>query len=104
MDLARFDPSQAQPFEGGDRALSSPAVEGTGTTLRILQLDQRGETGRREAPYPVALVIVNGEGQLRVGGQIAEVKAGDAVAVPPNMTYWAWTTSSPMTLALIECK
>jgi quercetin dioxygenase-like cupin family protein len=104
MDLARYDPASAQPFEGGSRALSSSAVETAGMTLRILQLEGRGETGRRQAPYPVALVVVAGEGQLRVGGEIAEVRAGDAVVVPPNTTYWAWTTGGPMTLALMECK
>ncbi len=104
MNLARFDPAEAQPFEGGERALSSAPIEGAGVTLRVLQLEQRGETGRRQAPYPVALVVVAGEGQLRVGGEIAEVKAGDAIAVPANTTYWAWTTSGPMTVALLECK
>ena len=104
MNLARFDPARATPFEGGDRAQSSSGVENNGAAARILQLERRGETGRREAPYPVVVVIVAGEGQVRVGGEIADVAAGDAVVVPPNTMYRVWTTSGPMTVALIECK
>lgn len=102
MNLARFDPDRAQPLEGGKKATASPALEGAGVAMRVIELGKRGETGRRESPHPVILVVVSGEGQVRVSGEIADIKPGDTIAVPSNVMYWAWTTGDSMTLALIE--
>lgn len=43
--------------------------------------------------------ITQGEGRMRIEGEIASVKAGDAIAIPPGRRHKLWNTGSlPLTL------
>jgi mannose-6-phosphate isomerase-like protein (cupin superfamily) len=46
--------------------------------------------------------ITHGTGRMRIGSEIREVKAGDAIAIPPGQKHKLWNTSSE-TLQLLCC-
>jgi mannose-6-phosphate isomerase-like protein (cupin superfamily) len=54
--------------------------------------------GRTEEIY----FITAGRGRMRIEAEVAEVKAGDAVAIPPGKKHKLWNTGSE-TLKLLCC-
>jgi len=43
--------------------------------------------------------ITAGRGRMRIEGEVAEVQAGDAIAIPPGQKHKLWNTGSePLTL------
>ena len=46
--------------------------------------------------------IASGQGQLRIEGEVMEVKAGDAIAIPPGRKHKLWNTG-PAPLTLLCC-
>ena len=46
--------------------------------------------------------ILSGEGRIRIEGELAEVKAGDAIAIPPGHKHKLWNTGR-QTLSLLCC-
>lgn len=46
--------------------------------------------------------ITAGSGRMRIEGETAEVKAGDAIAIPPGRKHKLWNTGDvPLTLLLL---
>jgi len=54
--------------------------------------------GRTEEIY----FITHGTGRIRIEGEMAEVRAGDAIAIPPGRKHKLWNTG-PDTLTLLCC-
>jgi mannose-6-phosphate isomerase-like protein (cupin superfamily) len=55
--------------------------------------------------HPVAeeiYYITHGTGKIRVGGELREVRAGDAIAIPPGQRHKLWNTGGE-TLRLLCC-
>jgi mannose-6-phosphate isomerase-like protein (cupin superfamily) len=46
--------------------------------------------------------ITHGEGRIRIQGETREVKAGDAIAIPPGQKHKLWNTGNE-TLRLLCC-
>ena len=46
--------------------------------------------------------ITAGRGRMRIEGELAEVKTGDAIAIPPGQKHKLWNTGSE-TLTLLCC-
>ncbi len=46
--------------------------------------------------------ITRGRGRIRIEGEVREVKAGDAIAIPPGRKHKLWNTSGE-TLHLLCC-
>lgn len=46
--------------------------------------------------------ITEGTGRIRIEGQVAEVRPGDAIAIPPGQKHKLWNTGST-TLRLLCC-
>jgi mannose-6-phosphate isomerase-like protein (cupin superfamily) len=46
--------------------------------------------------------ITAGRGRMRIDGELAEVKAGDAIAIPPGRKHKLWNTGGE-TLTLLCC-
>ena len=46
--------------------------------------------------------ITQGTGKIRIEGETSEVKAGDAIAIPPGRKHKLWNTG-PETLRLLCC-
>ncbi len=47
--------------------------------------------------------ITDGAGRIRVGGEERDVKAGDAVAIPPGVVHKLWNTGSGALRLLCCC-
>lgn len=47
--------------------------------------------------------ITRGEGRLRVGNEEREVRAGDAIAIPPGLKHQLWNTGSDILHLLCCC-
>ena len=47
--------------------------------------------------------ITNGTGRMRIEGEAREVKAGDAIAIPPGRKHKLWNTGSEMLRLLCCC-
>jgi len=54
--------------------------------------------GRTEEIY----YLTHGTGRMRIGGETREVKAGDAIAIPPGQKHKLWNTGKD-TLRLLCC-
>ena len=46
--------------------------------------------------------ITHGTGRIRIGGETREVRAGDAIAIPPGQRHKLWNTGAE-TLRLLCC-
>jgi mannose-6-phosphate isomerase-like protein (cupin superfamily) len=46
--------------------------------------------------------ITHGTGRIRIAGELREVKAGDAIAIPPGQRHKLWNTGTE-TLRLLCC-
>ena len=47
--------------------------------------------------------ITRGVGKIRIAGEIREVKAGDAIAIPPGQKHKLWNTGSEILRLLCCC-
>lgn len=47
--------------------------------------------------------ITHGTGRIRVGGEMRDLQAGDAVAIPPGLRHKLWNTGSEMLRLLCCC-
>ena len=101
MELFRFDPAAASPLEGGVNVTYVPITRGDRLTAMLLQLERSGDTGKREVNADVMLVVVEGEGRVRSGGQVADVKAGDVCLLPGGLLHHIWTSDSRMQAVLL---
>jgi len=104
IEITRFDSEHAVSWDdGGASGVSRvPLSETRGVRVATLYFEAKGEIGRREVPYPVLLIILEGSGTLRLGGEIREITAGDAIPLPANSMHMIWTTGTPMTALLVE--
>lgn len=55
--------------------------------------------GRAEEIY----FITAGKGRMRIESEVAEVKAGDAIAIPPGKKHKLWNTGSEVLRLLCCC-
>ncbi len=70
-----------------------------------LFFDPHGEIHEHSTDYPILLIVIGGEGYVRVGGPHAtamKVHAGYAVLWPAGAQHKAWTTDSAMQAITIE--
>jgi quercetin dioxygenase-like cupin family protein len=104
IEIERFDAEHAVPLADGDTSgvRHVPFAEVGGVRVATLYFEAKAEIGRRELPCPVLLMVLEGGGTVRLGGEIREIVAGDAVPLPANNMHMIWTTGTPMTALLVE--
>lgn len=102
MEFMRFDPDQAAPLEGGSNVTFMPLRRDDHIVAMLLSFGRKGDTGKREVAADVLVVVISGEGRLRSGGQIADLKAGDVALLPGGILHHLWTSDSQMTLVMME--
>ncbi|MBN1429341.1 MAG: cupin domain-containing protein [Anaerolineae bacterium] len=101
MELIRFDSAKAAPLPGGANATYVPIHSGDRMTAMILQLDKKGDTGKREVGTDIVLTVISGEGRLRSGGEIADLQPGDVCVLPGGILHHIWTTDSRLQAVMI---
>jgi mannose-6-phosphate isomerase-like protein (cupin superfamily) len=47
--------------------------------------------------------ITSGEGKIRIDGEVREVRAGDAIAIPPGQKHKLWNTGDQVLKLLCCC-
>lgn len=102
MEFIRYDEEQAQPLVDGENATFVPLRYGVHTTAMIVNLGRRGDTGKRESPQDILLTVVSGEGKVRSGGSIAEIRAGDILLLPAGILHHIWTHDSTLRIVLLS--
>lgn len=101
MDLIRYSDSQAQPLPDAANARFMPVMSGDKMVGMHLHLDVRGDTGKREVPGDMLMVVISGEAKVRSGGSIADVKPGDVLRLPGTIQYHIWTADTRLEAVLI---
>jgi quercetin dioxygenase-like cupin family protein len=101
MDFYRYEPSKALPLEGGVNAFFVPVQQGGKLAAMILLLDRKGDTGKREMSTDSMLVVIAGEGRLRSGGEVADLKPGDVAILPGGMQNHIWTIDTQLQAILM---
>lgn len=101
MDFIRYDPSKAVPLEGGAGAFYVPVRRGDKLTAMLLMLDKKGDTGKREVAADVMLVVISGEGRVRSGGEIADLRPGDVAILTGGMMHHIWTQDTQLQAVLM---
>lgn len=101
MELVRFDTANAVPLEGGANAVYLPVQQGNRLIGMVVQLDRKGDTGKREVSNDVMLVVLSGEGRIRSGGEIADLRPGDVCVLPGGIRHQLWTADSRMQVVMI---
>lgn len=102
MEFIRFDQSQAQPLADGQNASFVPLRYGEHTTAMVVDLGPKGDTGKRESPLDILMTVVSGEGKVRSGGSIAEIKSGDILLLPGGILHHIWTHDSNLRIVLLS--
>lgn len=106
MDVVNLD--QAKPFTTLDGSEIRELLAHRNSGLRNQSLAEARlpiGTATREHFHVRAeeiYFITHGEGRLRVGTEEREVRAGDAIAIPPGLKHKLWNTG-PETLHLLCC-
>jgi quercetin dioxygenase-like cupin family protein len=101
MEFTRYDPSKARPLDGGVNAFFVPVPRGDKLAAMLLMLDKKADTGKREIPNDTMLVVIAGEGRLRSGGEVADLKPGDVAILPGGLQNHIWTVDSPLQAILV---
>ena len=102
MDLFHYDPEEAKPLDEGDRAYFVPIQRDNRLAAMLLMLDNDGDTGQRALPTDSMLVVIAGEGQLRSGGQVADLRSGTMTILPGGVMFHIWTSTSRLHAALVN--
>lgn len=89
------------PLEGGVNAFFVPVRRGDKLAAMILLLDRKGDTGKREVSSDSMLVVIAGEGRLRSGGEVADLKPGDVAILPGGMQNHIWTIDTQLQAVLM---
>lgn len=102
MELIRFDPAHTSPLEGGTNAAYIPVKKDNRMIGMVLQLEKKGDTGKRSVSSDVMLVVLSGEGRLRSGGEIADLRPGDVCVLPGGILHQMWTADSRLQAVMIN--
>jgi len=101
MDFFRYEPSQAMPLEGGVNAYFVPVRRRDRLAAMLLLLDKKGDTGKRDVSTDVMLIVIAGEGRLRSGGEVADLKPGDVAILPGGLQNHIWTQDTQLQAVLV---
>jgi len=102
MEFVRFDAAKATALPGGANAVFMPVQKGDKMVGMIVQLEKKGDTGKREVPLDVLLTVTSGEARIRSGGEIADLKTGDVAVLPGGILHEIWTADSRIQLVMME--
>jgi hypothetical protein len=96
----RFAPDElVARFRGAPIILDEP------TSVMAMEFDPYGETGERRSRFPILFAVTDGQGFIRIGGEVAErvpIRAGQAVLWPTGELFKAWAGETGMKAIGVE--
>ena len=107
MDLKNLD--EVPPFTTKDGSEIRELLAYRNSTIRNQSLAEArlpvgGATQEHYHPRAEEIYyITHGVGKIRIGGEIREVKAGDAIAIPPGRKHKLWNTGGEVLRLLCCC-
>jgi quercetin dioxygenase-like cupin family protein len=104
MDLFRYSSAEAQPLPGGANAFYTAVRRNNRTIAMMLVIDKRGDTGKRAIRSDTVITVIAGEGNIRAGGSVAELRPGDVVTMPGGREHQIWTSTSGLHLVIVNVR
>jgi mannose-6-phosphate isomerase-like protein (cupin superfamily) len=101
MEFVRFDASKATALPGGANAMYVPVQQGDKLVAMVINLDRKGDTGKREVGNDVLLTVIAGEARLRCGGEIVDLKVGDVAVLPGGTMHQIWTIDTTLQAVML---
>ncbi len=107
MDLKNLD--EVPPFTTKDGSEIRELLAYRNSTIRNQSLAEArlpvgGATQEHYHPRAEEIYyITHGVGKIRIGGEIRELKAGDAIAIPPGRKHKLWNTGGEVLRLLCCC-
>ena len=83
-----------------DSIVSKTLIEKKGGTITLFAFDQGQGLSEHSAPFDAIVQILDGEGELTIGGNIVIAKAGETVIMPANVPH-AVNANKPFKMQLI---
>ena len=106
MDVRNLEDVPAFTTKDGSEIRELLAYRNSGIrnqSLAEARLKPGGSTQEHYHPKAEEIYyITHGVGRMRIGTQVREVKAGDAIAIPPGQKHKLWNTGQE-TLRLLCC-
>lgn len=98
-DIRHFGPGHRRPDPppGSDRLYPATILREETAAVVELHFEPGGEMPEHDADHPILFVVIAGRGMVRVGGEEAEVAAGQAVVWPAGVPHKAWARGEPLT-------
>ena len=100
MKFFRIDDESLEPLPGGLRATYSTVQFEGHTHVMIVDLERKGDSGKRRLGVDVLLTVASGSGQVRSGPSVAEVRAGDVIKIDADEEHAIWTSDESMRVIL----
>ena len=107
MDLKNLD--EVPPFTTKDGSEIRELLAYRNSTIRNQSLAEArlpvgGATQEHYHPRAEEIYYITpGVGKIRIGGEIRELKAGDAIAIPPGRKHKLWNTGGEVLRLLCCC-
>ena len=100
MKFFRIDEDALEPLPDGVRASYLSAEFEDRLQVMVVDLDRKGDTGKRRLDNDVLLIVIHGAGQVRSGVSVAEVRAGDVILIEAGEEHTIWTSDDSMRIVL----
>lgn len=100
-----FAPASAQPLQGlasvaPGAIVSRTLAQGPAGGLTFFAFDAGQALSEHTAPFDAYVLVVEGELELRIGGQAVPARAGDLTLMPAHVPH-ALRARTPMKMLLI---
>jgi quercetin dioxygenase-like cupin family protein len=72
---------------GAGAVVSRTLLDSPAGTLTVFAFDEGQGLSEHTAPYDATILVIEGEGELTVGGVLHKVLAGELLIMPANMPH-----------------
>jgi len=100
MKFFRIDQDALEPLPGGVHAAYQSVEFEDRLQVMVVDLERKGDTGKRRLDDDVLLIVIHGSGQVRSGVSVAEVRAGDVILIEAGEEHTIWTSDDSMRIIL----
>ncbi|MEM9955594.1 MAG: cupin domain-containing protein [Chloroflexota bacterium] len=92
----------ALPQDGCHNVYAQILVTKPSPALVILKFEAHGTIHEHPADYDIDVICLEGEGIVKVGDEVAPIKAGERVRWLAGIPHQLWTSDSTMKTLMVE--